>query len=182
MDLWTLVLILLIGGVCLGIGMQLRPLAGGARDMQDAADALENALARANDLVVAIRALTRELEKTGADVAAQSAEHLQGLKSAMGEADKRITALVPPQAPAPADDARPASPPAADSPADRGGRVDLTVGEDGAGPSEGQGRMAERYETVYRLADQGHTVQEIAQHVHAGKGEVELILSLRRSR
>ena len=54
------------------------------------------------------------------------------------------------------------------------------VDDVGAHPSPGQGRRPDRYEAIYRLADEGRTVEEIAQQLQMGKGEVQLILSLRR--
>ncbi len=184
MSLFIFILIVLIGGVCILIGLQLKPLGGGPRDMRAAAAVLEDAMARTSDLVTAIRTLTRELEKTGADVSAQSAEHLRTLKVAMAEADKQIVALAPADgAPAPGESsAAPAPPPPPADPPARGRRVDQTVADEGAHPSDGQGRMVERYESVYRLADQGHTVEEIAQQMQSGKGEIDLILSLRHPR
>lgn len=185
MDVWLVLIVVLLGGVCLALGWQLRPPGGAGRDADAARHALEDALARADDLVLAIRALTRELEQTGADVANQSAERLEALKIAMVEADKRREALEPAAAsvvaPVPAAGAASHAAVPEDMPS-RGRQMDMTLDDYGAQPSDGQGRMAERYEQVYRLADQGRTVEEIAQQTQAGKGEIELILSLRHSR
>lgn len=188
MNPWLLVFLAVTGGVCVAAGMLLRPRPGGGREMREATDALEDALARATDLVAATRALTRELEKTGADVAGQSAEHLRALKSAVAEADKRLEALTEtrpvaggPVAPAPVAPSPPVAPArAAPPPPPPGRRVDLTVDDDGARPSRGQGRRPDRYEAIYRLADDGITVEDIARQMQMGKGEVQLILSLRR--
>jgi hypothetical protein len=37
-----------------------------------------------------------------------------------------------------------------------------------------------RYQQIYRLADDGCSLEEIARHVRMGKGEIQLILSLRK--
>lgn len=37
-----------------------------------------------------------------------------------------------------------------------------------------------RYQQIYRLADDGCSLDEIARHVRMGKGEIQLILSLRK--
>jgi hypothetical protein len=51
--------------------------------------------------------------------------------------------------------------------------LDLTI-EDEA-PAQGN-----RYQQIYQLADDGCSLDEIARHVRMGKGEVQLILSLRK--
>lgn len=45
--------------------------------------------------------------------------------------------------------------------------------------SAGSKNMGSRFETVYTLADLGYSISEIAKQLQMGKGEVELILSLR---
>lgn len=44
------------------------------------------------------------------------------------------------------------------------------------------GRGLERYGPMYRLAEQGLSVREIAQTLNLGQGEVELVLALRKKR
>jgi len=53
--------------------------------------------------------------------------------------------------------------------------LQVTVEDDEAPPTP-----SARYREIYQLADEGLSLDEIARHVRMGKGEIQLILSLRR--
>ena len=172
----VLVFLLVVAVVCIVAGLLMR---SGRGEPEETAGALEDVMTHASDLMVATKALTRELERTGSEVAEQSTEHLRALKMAVAEADKRLETLsgASPVPHEPLSTPAPAAPP---DPAPPAARVDVTVDDAGVQPTAGQGRRPDRYEAIYSLADQGHTVEEIAQQMQMGKGEVQLILSLRR--
>lgn len=67
---------------------------------------------------------------------------------------------------------------------DGGPGVDVTLDDDDAAvvPSADAKNSGERYDAVYRLADGGLTAIDIAREVGTTTGEVELILSLRKTR
>lgn len=187
MDGWLL-LLLLLGVLALAGAYLVRrqdPTAEARRAQAD----LEDALSRVGDLTAAARTLAQELEQTGAKVAAQATERLRALQSAVDAADKRLTDLgqaqesaPPAHGPtAPAEEPHP-SPAQTDRHTARPAALDVTVGDGGARPTPGQGRMSNRYRDIYAMADHGHTVEEIAQQMRMGKGEVQLVLNLRGSR
>ena len=53
--------------------------------------------------------------------------------------------------------------------------LEITVEDDDAPPLP-----SNRYQQIYQLADQGYSLDEIARAVQMGKGEIQLILSLRK--
>ena len=53
--------------------------------------------------------------------------------------------------------------------------LDLTIEDEGTVPAP-----SNRYRQIYQMADDGCSLDEIARHVRMGKGEVQLILSLRK--
>jgi len=53
--------------------------------------------------------------------------------------------------------------------------LELTIEDDEAPPMP-----SGRYRQIYQLADDGCSLEEIARHVRMGKGEIQLILSLRK--
>jgi hypothetical protein len=53
--------------------------------------------------------------------------------------------------------------------------LQITVEDDDAPPPP-----PNRYQQIYRMADEGFRLDDIARHVQMGKGEIQLILSLRK--
>lgn len=57
----------------------------------------------------------------------------------------------------------------------RNPELEITVEDDDASPLS-----SDRYQQIYQLSDQGYSLDEIARAVQMGKGEIQLILSLRK--
>lgn len=181
MGAWLLIF-LFLGVLALGVVLHLQRHDPAAR-AQETMRALDDAVTRAQDLAAATRALTRELEKVGGDVAEQAADRLRALQSAVAEADTRLEALKRGgERPAPPPPSPVASGPRPAQHNDRPSRLDVTVDDEGARPGAGASGVSERHRRIYALADSGHTLEEIAQQMRMGKGEVQLVLSLRGSK
>lgn len=108
-------------------------------------------------------AMIADLARTAREVNAQLETRIRVLECLIRQADERIarlggTAGDEPQR-APADGAAPPSAPPAPEPVEEA-----------------------RHAPVYRLAEEGLSVREIAQRTGLGQGEVELLLNLRRGR
>jgi len=176
MSVGVVALFLLAVGL-IAVGIAFRPRDADARAAA-ASRELDEAIARAGDLVATARNLGRELEDTGMAVAQQAGEHLRALKSAVADADKHLKAMR--AAEPPPVKSRPIVAPEPQQAARPGARLDVTVEDGGVRPIAASGPGSDRHAAIYGLADQGRTVEEIAQALDMGKGEVQLILSLRR--
>jgi hypothetical protein len=112
-------------------------------------------------------AMIADLARTAREVNAQLETRIRVLECLIRQADERIarlggTAGDEPQR-APADGAAPPSAPR-------------------SAPSAPEPVEEARHAPVYRLAEEGLSVREIAQRTGLGQGEVELLLNLRRGR
>ncbi len=131
----------------------------------------ENAL----KLQSSLTELLRELQTLGQDVTVDLEGKLVELKELLHLADKKLGELseaenkfAPPQPEEPQKDNQA---PAAASPSPE---LQITVEDDF--PSA----TANRYQQIYQMADEGLSVDEIARRTQMGKGEIQLILSLRK--
>lgn len=126
-------------------------------------------------LQASLTELLRELQTLGQDVAVDLEGKLGELKELLHLADKKLEELseaedkcAPRQSEQPQKDKQT---PLAMKP---GPELQITV-EDDYPP-----QPTNRYREIYRMADEGLSIDEIARRAQLGKGEIQLILSLRK--
>lgn len=119
--------------------------------------------------------LLRELHALSNDMTVDLEEKLSELKEVLQEADKKLEEASnaeieeePAAAPAPAPQDE-----TAESPEGSDSEFPETAADDIASPPTG------RYGEIYRMTDEGLPIDEIARRMNMGKGEIQLILSLR---
>ena len=127
-------------------------------------------LAQQRNLERDMQQLLVQLNEMAREMNAQIDTRAAKLEALIAEADTKIAALQgqpsPPTVARPADD-----PPAGDGPADAPDPADAGVGN--LAPTR-------RHSAIYDLADAGADVEDIARQTDRPRGEIELILALRR--
>jgi hypothetical protein len=131
----------------------------------------ENAL----KLQSSLTELLRELQTLGHDVTVDLEGKLGELKELLHLADKKLGELSEAEDKgAPARSEQPKKDKQAPLATTRSPELQITV-ED-----EYQSQPTNRYQEIYRMADAGLSTDEIARRAQMGKGEIQLILSLRK--
>jgi DNA-binding NarL/FixJ family response regulator len=130
-----------------------------------------------NKLHATLTQLLQEMERLSRDMTIDVEQTVSELKKMLQTADRKIEALSlagepkrPTEEPTPGP--QPGTEETAESPDPE---LDVTI-EDDAAPSI----ASERHREIIELADQGLSVEDIARRMQTGKGEIQLILTLRK--
>ena len=129
----------------------------------------------ADKLQISLTELLRELHTLSNDMTVDLEEKLTELKEVLQQADNKLEEM----SAATAEDKPPVEPPPESS--TEAGSLDALLDEEPEEVSENNEAPVPtgRYREIYEMDDEGLPINEIARRMNMGKGEIQLILSLR---